>query len=155
MLPKFDLGEDGLTGNNGVGVDEDDRMGGRLGPGGEGYPIQQAPVGGTAVGGRQHQNQPQMSNISVAADGVGASSSAGYPNEKRAKRQQYLQPHTTSNPSISSGSIYSSSSYSSLRLNPNTSSVSPVPYSVTSDHDGSPSLGGRGSGGSYSLPVDI
>ena len=63
-LPKIDLGEDGLMGNNGVEVDEDDGMGGRLGagPGCGGiispYPLQLAPVTGTTNGGLKHQNKP-------------------------------------------------------------------------------------------------
>ena len=61
-LPKIDLGEADLMGNNGVEVDEDDGMGGRLGlgPGSGGiimpYPFQLHPVSGTAIIGQQHQN---------------------------------------------------------------------------------------------------
>ena len=49
-------------GNNGVEVDEDDGMGGRLGlgPGSGGiimpYPFQLDPVSGTAIIGQKHQN---------------------------------------------------------------------------------------------------
>ena len=157
-LPKIDLGENGLLmGSNGAGVDEDDGMGGRLavGPGGGGiitpYSFQPAPVGGTAVGGQQYQNQPQMqqmSNIGRAADGVGAVSAAGYPNEKRAMRQQQYAQHTP-NQSVSSGSFYPSSSIANQQMNPH--SVSPEPYSVTSD--GSSSVGGSASGGIYYQPM--
>ena len=115
-LPRIDLGENGLLmSNNGVGVEEDDGMGGRLGagPGGGGiitpYSFQPAPIGGTAIGAgagvgagggvgggaQRYQDQPQMqqmSNIGLAAVADGSTSSsvtaAGYPNEKRAMRQQ-------------------------------------------------------------------
>jgi hypothetical protein len=85
-LPKIDLGERGLMGNSGVGIDEDDGMGGRLGAGHEDggiitpFPFQPAPVGGTAVGGHEHHPHIMMhhlSNIGVAPVGVSA---AGYPN---------------------------------------------------------------------------
>ena len=77
-------------------------------------------------------------NISVAVDGVGASSAAGYPNEKRAKRkrQQYVQ-HT---PNQSISSFHSSSSYPNLHSNPN--SISPEPYSITSYGSPSPHADG-------------
>jgi hypothetical protein len=144
-LPKIDLGEGGLMGSSGVGIYEHDGMGGRLGasPGGGGiitpFPFQQAPIGGTVVGGHKRQNQPQMqqfSNIGVAPDGRGATSAAGYPNKKRAMRQQYAQ-HTP-NQSISSRFLYPSSS---LHFYPNIG-VFPEPYSGTSD--GFLSLGGSG-----------
>ena len=160
-LPKIDLGENGLLmGSNGERVYEDDGMGGRLGAGPEGggiitpYAFQPAPVGGTAIGGQQHQNQQsqmqQMSNIGVAAaDGVGvaaaASTAAGYPNEKRARQQQQQYAQHTPNTSVSSGSLYPSSSTANQHMIPN--SVSPEPYSVTSD--GSSSFGGSGSGAIY------
>ena len=149
-LPKIDLGENGLLmDNNGVPVDEDDGMGGRLGagPGAGGiitpYSFQPAPIGGIAIGGQQYHDQPQMqqmSNIGVAADGVGAVTAAGYPNEKRAMRQQQ---HALSQ-SFSSGSLYPSSSHANQQMNPNGSSPEPEPNSA----DGSSSFGGSGSGGS-------
>ena len=151
-LPKIDLGEDGLIGHNGVGVEEDDGMGGRLGagPGAGGiitpYSFQPAPVGGIVVGGQQYQNQPQqMSNIGGAVDGATVSS-AGYPNEKRAMRQQQQQQQNavqhTPNTSISSGSLYPSSSHHANQQFQNR--VSPEPYSIASD--GSSSVGGGGGG---------
>ena len=169
-LPKIDLGENGLLmDNNGVAVDEDDGMGGRLGagPGGGGiitpYSFQPAPVGGgvggSAIGGQRYQDQPQMqqmSNMGVVADGVGMVGSAsvgaaggGYPNEKRAMRQQQQQnAQHTPNHSFSSGSLYPSSSHAIQNMNPNgSSSPEPeLPYSV----DGSSSFGGGGGGGSGS-----
>ena len=157
ILPKFDL-EDGLTSDNEVEIDEDDGMGGRLGagPGCGGtitpYFFQPAPLSGTAafqVSGhwQQHQNQlqiQQMSNNGAAADGVATALPAGYPNGKRAIRQQYAQQ--SPNQTISSGSFYPSSSNPNLHLNSN--SVSPESYSILTN-DGSPSLGGSGSGGIY------
>jgi hypothetical protein len=155
-LPKIDLGEESLTGNNGVlEVDEDDGMGGRLGagPGCGGiitpYPFQLVPESDTAVGDQQNQNQPQMrhmSNIGVAPDGVGPALAAGYPNEKRSmmRRQQYVQHNHTIQPN-SSGFFYPSSFYPILHLNSN--SVSLESYSATSH--GSSSLGGHGSGEIY------
>ena len=156
-LPKIDLGESGLLMNNG-GVEEDDGMGGRLGSGPEGggiitpYAFQPAPIGGgMAVGGQQYQNQQpqQMSNIGVVGDGVAAAAAAvsatGYPNEKRTMRQQQQQyGQHTPNQSVSSGSLYPSSSHANHNMNPN--GVSPEPYSATSD--GASSVGG-GSGGVY------
>lgn len=156
-LPKIDLGEGGLTGNNGLGaVEEDDGMGGRLGLGAGGggiitpYSFQPAPVGGSIAvgGGQQYQNQPQMQQMSnIGADGVvgaaAAAAAAGYPNEKRAMRQHQQQQsvsHHTPNTSISSGSLYPASSNANQQL----SRVSPEPYS-----DGSSVGGGSGSGGVY------
>ena len=186
-LPKIDLGENGLLmDGNGVGVDEDDGMGGRLGvgPGGGGIitpysfqPAAPAPIGGMAIGGggnaqqfgggQQLQGQlpqmQQMSNIGVmgadggvaavgggaaAAAGVAAVSATGYPNEKRAMRQQQQQQYGrhTPNQSVSSGSLYPSSTQQMMIMNsPNgTSSPEPEPYSA----DGSSSFGGSGGSGS-------
>lgn len=187
-LPKIDLGENGLLmDGNGVGVDEDDGMGGRLGvgPGGGGIitpysfqPAAPAPIGGMAIGGggnaqqfgggQQLQGQlpqmQQMSNMGVmgadggvaavggggaAAAGVAAAVSAtGYPNEKRAMRQQQQQQYGrhTPNQSVSSGSLYPSSTQQMMIMNsPNgTSSPEPEPYSA----DGSSSFGGSGGSGS-------
>ena len=155
-LPKIDLGENGLLmDGNGVGVEEDDGMGGRLGagPGAGGiitpYSFQPAPVGGTAIGGQQYQDHPQMqqmSNIGVAADGVGAVgalTAAGYPNEKRTMRHQQYGQHSQS---LSSGSLYPPSSHGNQQMNPTSVSPEPRPYSMTSDGS---SAGGSASGEIY------
>ena len=143
-LPEIDLEENGLLlVNNEVEVDEDGGMGRRLGSGPEGggiimpYSFQPAPVGGTATG-QQYQNHQQMqqiSNIGIAADGVGAVLAAGHPNRKRAMRQQNVQ-HTSNQ----SRSFYPSSSGPNPHLNSNT--VSPEPYSP-GPFVLSPSNGGR------------
>jgi hypothetical protein len=138
-LPKIDLGEDGLMGNNGV---EDDGMGGRLGAGpGRGgiiapYPIQLAAVIGTAG-----NSQRNLKGVAVgAAKEVGRSESK----KKRALGQQYFQ--RTPNQPTSSGFSYPSSFHPKRQLTPN--SVSPASYSVLTS-DESPSFGGSGSGGVY------
>ena len=189
-LPKIDLGENGLLmDSNGVGVDEDDGMGGRLavGPGNGGIitpysfqPADPAPIGGMAIGGGQYQGgvggqqqfqggqlqgpQPQMqqmSNMGVGpsaavdgavvgavvggAAGAAALTATGYPNEKRAMRQQQQQyGRHTPNQSVSSGSLYPSSTQQMMLSNPNGSSPEPEPYSA----DGSSSFGGSGGSGS-------
>lgn len=83
----------------------------------------------------------QMSNIGVGADGVGAASAAGYPNEKRAKlkRKRLWQHYIQHSPNQSISSFYFSS-YPNLHLNPN--SVSPEPYPITSYGSSSPHTGG-------------
>jgi len=125
--------DDGTRGSSGTG------HGGIIMPYYPGSHFQPAPVGGTAVG----QNHPQMqpiSNIGVAADGVGAALAAGYPNRNRVPMgQQNAQPHT-SNQSISSGSFYPSSSSPNPHLYSN--SVSSEPY-TPGPFVLSPSSGGR------------
>ena len=146
-LPKIDLGEGGIIGNGGGGglIEEDDGMGGRLGAGAGGGGIitpyafvPPAPVGGTGVAGGSHQYQnPQMSNVGMAGDGVGvAAAVAGYGNEKRAARHQH-----TASASVSSGSHYPASSSAHYQ---NLTVGSPEPQSATTD-----GVSVDGSGGAY------
>ena len=121
-LPKIDLGEDGLMGNNGI---EDDGMGGRLGagPGSGGiimpYPFQLAAVSGTAVGSQRKGE---------AAGGVSAASAAGCSKTKQlgATRQQYVQQHTPNQP-ISSVSFYPSLFYPKFEMEANLKPVTSNP----------------------------
>ena len=81
----------------------------------------------------------QMSNIGEDADGVGAASAAGYPNEKRAKRKRKRQHYVQNSPNQSISSFYFSS-YPNLHLNPN--SVSPELYPITGYGSSSSHTGG-------------